>query len=140
MRTIKFRGKTTTGAIWKYGYYYAYDTQFGLKHFIREVEEDPGIRSIHDYEIDPETLGQYTGLQDVEGVDIYEGDTVQTPFVDPIFGDTVGEVEGGPISKVGFNMGDFVVEYDDRKIYLSEFVAKSKVKIINPDIQEPKTV
>lgn len=34
------------------------------------------------FEINPDTLGQFTGLQDIEGYDIYEGDIVYLESID----------------------------------------------------------
>ena len=77
MRKIKFRGKRPNGQ-WMYGALIPAE----LSHW--------GVPSIADrnfrYEVDPETVGQYTGYKDVDGKEIYEGDILETP---DIIGDEV---------------------------------------------------
>lgn len=87
MRTIKFRGKSLESGLWYYGYYICHD--FMNSHFI--IEDDINIR----VQVDPDTVGQFAGLLDKNGVEIYENDVVAITFWDGTgMGDTgVGVVE-----------------------------------------------
>ncbi len=65
MREIKFRAKTATTDSWVYGHYAFVD---GF-HVMYEGTSNPVIIKLN-------TLGQYTGLKDVNGVEIYDGDVL----------------------------------------------------------------
>jgi len=67
MRTIKFKGLRVDGKGWVCGHYYDDEIQ----SFI--------ISGINTYEVIPESVGQFTGLIDIQGKEIYEGDYV-LPF------------------------------------------------------------
>lgn len=65
MRTIKFRGKTN-GNEWVYGYYvYTYPNEH--KIFGKDRTS---------IEVMPDSVGQFTGLLDKDGNEIFEGDII----------------------------------------------------------------
>ena len=72
MREIKFRGYNRKNNQWLYGFY----LQNRGAHFVCPDEFATG-KSWDDYEVDPETVGQFTGLTDDDGADMYEGDIIR---------------------------------------------------------------
>ena len=120
MRTIKFRGKSCSNGDWFYGNLYDYDKD-GRTH-ICGLER--GCLNI-----DPNTVGQFTGLLDKNGKEIYEDDIVE--FVNVNLPDCV----------IVYDNGSFMYRELGEDISLEELRLQFTVEVIgnihdNPELMK----
>ena len=123
MREIKFRGKRVDNGEWVYGDIAHHD------NVISHVGQHPADGSMVVFDLDPTTVGQYTGLLDKDGREIYEGDILEFNH------------RGDVRSYVIFDDGSFDVKNQAKDVLLYLNIINHKVNVIsnihdNPELLE----
>ena len=72
MRTIEFRGKRVDNGEWVYGY-----VDVMMYNGMAVIHTETGT-----FGVNQETVGQYTGYNDDEGQEIFEGDIIRYQYED----------------------------------------------------------
>ena len=105
MREILFRGKRKNNGAWVEGDLNQHDVHHGTA-----ILQDGVINSA----VNPETVGQYTGLTDKDGKKIFEGDILLSRYEDKVedsgYGSIYNEVAftNGSFGMIGENTGDII--------------------------------
>lgn len=126
MRGILFRGKRIDNGEWIFGYY------FQKKNMLSEdglpvthcISDDPPFGA----EVEPKTVGQYTGMADKSGDKIFEGDILELDGEEEFF-------------EVGYetNAAKFVIIGDIDMFYFDN-VWTSEIKIVGNIHDDPELV
>lgn len=143
MREILFRGKTADNGEWVEGFYYVRKAKYaGDRRFISEVPMiTTGIvqsrgaygesQEIIEYEVIPETVGQYTGFKDKDGTEIFEGDIV-------IWTGIEDWEEVGEVSLISYDeeLAQFIQTIEG--LHPSEILSPEKLMVIGNIYENPE--
>lgn len=74
IENIKFKAKRLDNGEWCEGYFYE---ENGNTYIIENRQKESMLNRNVTYEVDPSTICQFTGLIDMNGVEVYENDIVK---------------------------------------------------------------
>lgn len=100
MREIKFRGRRLDNGEWVYGYFIKLSD--GVCRIFSPMK-DTTQGEFYNWQVDPATVGQFTGHRDKKGREIYEGDILRREWCyrnDPEYDDR-GEITGYNYERTG---------------------------------------
>ena len=120
MRELKFRGINLDTNEWVYGY----GVVQNIEHNEARIINSTGGNMMHNWDVKPETVGQFTGMNDQHDVEIYEGDivsTVQNSLHNRLIKPTVSFEEGS------FVVMDSKYSYE----YLHYYETDTQIEIID---------
>ncbi len=126
MREIRFRGRDEDNGEWRYGYYY-YDLMLNAHIIVGKIE----------YIIDPDSLGQYTGLKSMGNAaeNLYAGDILKA---DSPLGNFESDYPGRGIGVIVWDSQEaaWCLEWRDNRGFkmrplLSDMISKYPCKIGN---------
>jgi uncharacterized phage protein (TIGR01671 family) len=122
-REILFRGKRVDNGEFIEGCYFKRWTGARYKHYI--------IDWLIEYEVVPETVGQFTGICDKNGKEIFEGDIVKLCDTNPVMFKV--EIK---LAKYGYKT--VFIDIDNGKVAENYFLDKCEVvgNIFNPELLE----
>lgn len=128
MREIKFRAKRSDDGAWVYGDLTHIQKICSVEEKNKTGKSTMSVIRIAGYDVDDETIGQYTGLTDGNDTEIYEGDIVARYVLKSFFN-----------YQIVFNNGAFCVKTPDDEfvpimsIFLRSTIVKGNI-YDNPEL------
>ncbi len=116
MREIKFRGKVFN--IWVYGHYLPWHSvkDENGKDVYAQIFVDDGRHSKQNI-VGAHTVGQFTGLRDKNGKEIYDGDIVKVEHNYPIYSDWNGKEKIPHKPRRSYGGEEYERDYDLARCY-----------------------
>lgn len=130
MREVLYRGKRIDNGEWVYGGVCQSETWTEILS-VKDIAGDsytPDTSEIIEYEVVPETVGQYIGLCDVSGVKVFEGDIVEV-YTEDERAQVVFDQES---ARYNLEFSTFVADFDS--YYTSEIEVVGNV-YDNPELK-----